>query len=215
MTRTTQHSTRPHHTSRRLPRTAGRGLALVGATLLGLALTGPAAATAHGDADREVAVSAGNVESDRDRVAQDGTSSLLSISPSSGGAGSTVTITAACQPSSPARSDALQESVSLRESNGVWTGTGTIRTSGLAVGSTYQFTVVCADGSTISAPFTFTAATPTGGASAGFGGQSTGAAGTSGSTQATALAVGGGVAAVGAAAYVFLSRRRRSGNHSY
>ncbi|WP_049565391.1 hypothetical protein [Streptomyces sp. SBT349] len=139
-------------------------------------------------------------------------SSPLTISPSSGGAGTSVTVKAACQPSGPATSQAFQQNITLRKSHDKrWVGTGRIKRSGLQVGRSYQVTVRCSDGVTLSTTFTFTAGTPSGGASAGFGGQG---GASSGSTQATALAIGGGMAVAGAVGYVFLARRRRStGNH--
>jgi hypothetical protein len=137
----------------------------------------------------------------------------LTVTPSSGGAGISVTVRATCQPSDSARSDAFQQPITLRQgSDGVWTGTGTIRETGLQIGRSYSVTVRCASGGTLSNTFTFTAATPSGGASAGFGGGSA----ESNNTQATALAIGGGVAIAGTAAYLFLARRRRSvGQHYY
>ncbi|MDT0310537.1 hypothetical protein RM780_26845 [Streptomyces sp. DSM 44917] len=135
----------------------------------------------------------------------------LSISPSSGGPNTSVTVKSTCQPSGPATSEAFQQSINLQPAGtNKWVGTGRIKSSGLVVGRTYSVTVRCSDGVTLSTSFTFTSSTPTGGAAAGFGG--TGGAG--GGKQATALAIGGGMAVAGAVGYVFLSRRRRAtGNH--
>lgn len=146
----------------------------------------------------------------------------LTISPNSGPPGTAVTVKTNCQPISPARSDAFKESISLSQSNGVWSGSGHIKSTDVLTNHTYPVTVDCENGETLTTNFTVTPAStpttvaPTGGASAGFGGQATsGGAGTSGSTQATALAVGGSVALAGAAGYAFLARRRSSGTHSY
>ncbi|RKN11499.1 hypothetical protein [Streptomyces radicis] len=178
-----------------LHRTATRLTAAAATSVLALGLAAPAALAAD----------------DAKSVSDQGTSPLT-ISPSSGGAGTTVTVKSSCQPAGPATSQAFQENITLRKDEDTrWVGTGRIKTSGLQVGRSYQVTVRCTDGVTLSTTFTFTAGTPSGGASAGFGG-SGGA--NSGSTQATALAVGGGLAVAGAVGYVFLSRRRRStGNH--
>ncbi|WP_326597832.1 hypothetical protein [Streptomyces sp. NBC_01803] len=134
----------------------------------------------------------------------------LTISPTSGGANTSVTVRSSCSPSGPATSDAFQQSITLQQSGNQWVGTGRIRSSGLTVGRTYTVTVRCTDGVTLSTSFTYTA-TPTGGASAGFGGAVGGAGG--GSTAATVLAVGGGLAIAGTVGYAFLSRRRRVGGH--
>ncbi|GAA2052917.1 hypothetical protein N0X72_15750 [Streptomyces carpaticus] len=181
---------------RRTSRTGRRLVTGVAATLLTLGLaTTPA--VAGGD----------------DKGSQT-TNPPLSISPSAGGAGTSVTVRSTCQPGGPATSEAFQADINLstRESDGRWVGTGKIRTSGLTIGKSYPVTLVCADGVTLTTNFTFTSATPSGGAGAGFGGT----AGEGGGAQATALAVGGGLAVAGAVGYVFLARRRRSaGNHSY
>ncbi|MGP3972061.1 hypothetical protein [Streptomyces sp. 6N223] len=143
------------------------------------------------------------------------TASPITVTPSSGGAGTSVTVRVSCQPATPARSDAFEASIALSaRGDGTWVGTGTIR-SGLEVGRAYPVTVTCAnDNDTVlSTNFTFTSATPTGGASAGFGGQTT--AGGESDSQATALAVGGGVAIAGAVGYAFLARRRRSAGQHY
>ncbi|RBM14918.1 hypothetical protein [Streptomyces sp. PT12] len=179
-----------------LHRTATRLTAAAATSLLALGLAAPAALAAD----------------EAKSVSDQGPSSPLTISPSSGGAGTTVTVKSSCQPAGPATSQAFQQNITLRKGkDNRWTGTGRIKTSGLQVGRSYQVTVRCTDGVTLSTTFTFTAGTPSGGASAGFGG-SGGA--NSGSTQATALAVGGGFAVAGAVGYVFLSRRRRTtGSH--
>ena len=179
-------------------------LAVTAATLLSLGLATPAlAAEATGTTAGAAAAPA--------QPSWDNTSPLT-ISPSSGGAGTRVTVRATCHPSGPATSEAFQQSITLRQtSDKQWTGTGTIKTSGLVVGQRYPVTVPCDDGTTLSTNFTYTA-TPTGGAAAGFGG--TARDGESGGSQTTALAVGGGIALAGAAGYVFLARRRRStGDH--
>ncbi|GAB2876790.1 hypothetical protein [Streptomyces mayteni] len=139
-------------------------------------------------------------------------SAPLSISPSSGAQGTSVTVRAVCQPNGPATSPAFQSDITLQQSsNNQWVGTGRIKSSGLQVGKSYTVTVNCRDGVTLTTNFTVTSATPTGGASAGFGGSS-GIGG--GNSVATALTVGGGVAVAGTAGYVFLARRRRTtGNH--
>ncbi|RKN39555.1 LPXTG cell wall anchor domain-containing protein [Streptomyces hoynatensis] len=181
-----------------------RRLAVTAATLLTLGLATPALA----------AEGAGTTAAEAAAPALPGwsNSSPLTISPSSGGAGTRVTVRATCRPSGPATSQAFQQSITLRQtSNHQWTGTGTIKTSGLVVGQRYPVTVPCDDGTTLTTNFTFTA-TPTGGAAAGFGGAARG--GDEGGSQTTALAVGGGIALAGAAGYVFLARRRRStGDH--
>jgi hypothetical protein len=145
-------------------------------------------------------------------------SAPITITPSSGGAGTSVTVRVNCQPATPARSDAFESSVSLSaRGDGTWVGTGTIK-SGLVVGRAYPVTVTCANNNStvLSTNFTFTSATPTGGASAGFGGESTAGGDSGDDSQATALAVGGGVAIAGAVGYAFLARRRRSaGRHYY
>jgi hypothetical protein len=177
---------------------SGRRLAVAAAVAaLSLGAAAPAVAEEHAPDDAKPAWS---------------TSAPLTISPSSGGPNTSVTVRAGCQPSGPATSDAFQAPITLRQdSNGRWTGTGRIRSSGLQVGRAYPVTVRCTDGVTLTATFTFTAATPSGGAAAGFGGTG---AGVGGNTQATVLAVAGGVAVAGAVSYVFLSRRRRStGSH--
>ncbi|WP_129841258.1 hypothetical protein [Streptomyces sp. RFCAC02] len=136
----------------------------------------------------------------------------ISISPSSGGPNTSVTVRVTCRPSGSATSNAFQQSITLRQTSGnQWTGTGRIKSSGLQPGRSYPVTVRCDDGTTLTTNFTFTAATPSGGAAAGFGGSS----GSDGGTRTTALAVGGGVAAAGAAGYVFLARRRRSTAQHY
>ncbi|WP_062208968.1 hypothetical protein [Streptomyces sp. NBRC 109706] len=136
----------------------------------------------------------------------------LTISPSSGGPGTSVTVRAQCRPSGPARSDAFKEPIPLRQGDsGQWVGTGKIKHD-VKVGRKYPVTVECADGVQLSSNFTATAGTPSGGAEAGFGGS--GGGGESGS-QATALAIGGGVAVAGGVGYVFLAKRRRSGSHYY
>jgi hypothetical protein len=140
-------------------------------------------------------------------------SSPLTISPSAGGRGTPVTVKAACQPSGPATSEAFQQSITLRQGHDhKWTGTGKIKPHGLQVGRSYPVTVRCTDGVTLSTSFTFTAGTPSGGASAGFGGGST--TGGGGGSEATALAIGGGMTVAGAVGYLFLARRRRAtGSH--
>ncbi len=169
--------------------TPPRRLAAVASALLALGVAGPAAA-------------AGAVP------AYD-TPAPLTVSPSAAGAGSAVTVRAACLPSGPARSEAFQENVTLRQhDDGTWTGVGQIRSSGLQIGRGYPVTVLCADGVTLSTTLSSTAGTPSTAAIAGFGGGTTG-----GSTQATALAVGGGVAVAGAIGYLFLARRRRAQHH--
>ncbi|MGK5532057.1 hypothetical protein [Streptomyces sp. URMC 129] len=136
---------------------------------------------------------------------------LLTISPSSGGANTAVTVRSSCQPSGAATSEAFQQSITLQQSGNQWVGTGRIRSSGLTVGRTYTVNVRCTDGVTLSTSFTYTATAPTGGASAGFGGAVGGGGGAS--TAATALAVGGGLAIAGTVGYAFLNRRRRVGSH--
>ncbi|MFI7273746.1 LPXTG cell wall anchor domain-containing protein [Streptomyces sp. NPDC049879] len=183
-------------TSIRNPRSRGaRRLAAATATAL-LALGPAAPALAHDD----------------DKPSWN--TSPISISPSSGGPNTSVTVRVTCQPSGSATSDAFQQNITLRQTSGnQWTGTGRIKSSGLQTGRSYPVTVRCNDGTTLTTNFTFTSATPSGGAAAGFGGSNQGS-GTSGGTQATALAVGGAVAIAGSAGYVFLARRRRStGNH--
>ncbi|UCM89312.1 hypothetical protein [Streptomyces marincola] len=176
-----------------LHRIAGRVSATAALTLLPLGVVA-APAAAHDDA----------------RPAWDH-AAPLTISPSSGGRGTPVTVKAHCHPSGPATSEAFQQNITLRKAHDKkWIGTGHIKRSGLQVGRSYAVTVRCTDGVTLSTTFTFTAGTPSGGASAGFGGS--GASG-SGNTQATALAVGGGLTVAGAAGYVFLARRRRAGGH--
>ncbi|WP_052847776.1 hypothetical protein [Streptomyces avicenniae] len=185
-------------TSIRNPRSRGaRRLAFATATTL-LALGPAAPALAHDD----------------DGKPSWNNTSPISISPSSGGPNTSVTVRVTCQPSGSATSDAFQQNVTLRQTSGnQWTGTGRIKSSGLQTGRSYPVTVRCNDGTTLTTNFTFTSATPSGGAAAGFGGSGSDS-GTSGSTQATALAVGGAVAIAGSAGYVFLARRRRStGNH--
>ncbi|UED84998.1 hypothetical protein [Streptomyces profundus] len=136
----------------------------------------------------------------------------LTVSPSSGAPGTSVTVRAQCRPSGPARSEAFKEPITLRQGDsGQWVGTGKIKHD-LKIGRKYPVTVECADGVQLSANFTATAGTPSGGAEAGFGGSGSG--GESGS-QATALAIGGGVAVAGGVGYVFLAKRRRSGSHYY
>ncbi|MDT0345015.1 hypothetical protein [Streptomyces litchfieldiae] len=181
------------HPMKSLHRSASRlSATAVALTALSLGLAGPALA------QDDARPAAGNV-------------SPLTISPSSGGAGTTVTVKSSCQPSGPATSEAFQQSITLRQSNSQWIGTGRIRTSGLQVGRTYPVTVRCTDGVTLSTSFTFTSGTPSGGASAGFGGGA--GAGNGGGAQATALAVGGGITVAGTIGYLFLARRRRAGNH--
>ncbi len=138
--------------------------------------------------------------------------SPLTISPSAGGSGTSVTVKSSCHPSGPATSEAFQQNITLRKAHEKkWVGTGRIKRSGLQVGRSYPVTVRCTDGVTLSTSFTFTAGTPSGGASAGFGGSGSS---DSGGSQATALAIGGGVTVAGAVGYVFLARRRRStGSH--
>ncbi|MEO3751528.1 LPXTG cell wall anchor domain-containing protein [Streptomyces sp. B6B3] len=152
-------------------------------------------------------------------VPADDTPAPLVVSPSAAGAGSAVTVRAACLPSGPARSEAFEENVALRQhDDGTWSGVGRLRASGLQIGRAYPVTVLCADGVTLSATLSTTAGTPDdylpghpgpGAAAAGFGDDTTG-----GDTQATALAVGGGVAVAGAVAYLLLARRRRA-QHRY
>ncbi|MDT0270110.1 hypothetical protein RM844_27935 [Streptomyces sp. DSM 44915] len=136
----------------------------------------------------------------------------LTISPNSGGPGTSVTVRANCRPDGPATSDAFKKPIELeRGDSGQWVGTGKIK-HGLKVGRGYPVTVNCADGVRLTATFTATAGTPSGGAEAGFGGSGSGE---EGGARATALAVGGGVAVAGGVGYVFLAKRRRSGSHSY
>ncbi|GAA1907921.1 hypothetical protein GCM10009716_17310 [Streptomyces sodiiphilus] len=134
--------------------------------------------------------------------------SPLTVTPGAGGAGTHVTVKASCQPASRAQSQAFQQPIALKQAaRGQWVGTGRIKERGLQVGRSYPVTVKCADGVSISSAFTFTAAPPTGHAAAGFGGTS------ESNSSMTALAVGSGVAAAGAAGYMFFTRRRNAGNH--
>lgn len=171
----------------------------VGAT--GLAGLAPTAAAARVGGDDNAPFSSG---------------APLSISPSSGGPGTRVTVKANCRPSGPATSQAFQADIPLQQSGTQFVGTGNIKRDGLQVGRSYPVTVRCADGVTLSTTFTFTAGTPTGAAGAGFGG-SGGAAddGVDGAKQATALAVGGGLAIAGTVGYVVLARRRRATGGQY
>ncbi|WP_158621575.1 hypothetical protein [Streptomyces triticirhizae] len=198
-----------------------RPLALAAVTVaLSLGLSGPAMAQEQDPAQ----VTAEEVTEISEAVPQEGLAVLedakpawdnvapLTISPASGGPGTSVTVRANCRPEGPARSDAFKEPINLRRGDsGQWVGTGKIK-HGLKVGRGYPVTVECADGVQLTATFTATAGTPSGGAQAGFGGS--GGAG-EGGAQATALAIGGGVAVAGAVGYVFLAKRRRSGTHSY
>jgi hypothetical protein len=137
----------------------------------------------------------------------------LSITPSSGGPGTSVTARAICP--GTVRSNAFVQDIPLRQgTDGLWTGTGTVASSGLVPGQSYPVTLRCTNNAgTLNTTFTFTGTTPSGGASAGFGGRSDEQGGGS---QATALAVGSGVAVAGAAGYAFLAKRRRpTGNHTY
>lgn len=207
------------------PAPPARSLALAAVTAaLALGLTGPALAQdQEPDQAGERAV-AEEVSEISEAVPQQGVAVLedakpawdnvapLTISPASGGPGTSVTVRANCRPDGPARSDAFKEPINLRRGDsGQWVGTGKIK-HGLKVGRGYPVTVNCADGVQLTATFTATAGTPSGGAEAGFGGQDSAG---EGGARATALAIGSGVAVAGAVGYVFLAKRRRSGGHSY
>lgn len=126
----------------------------------------------------------------------------LRASPSAGGPGTEVTVTARCLPLEGVVSEAFERDFTLSEGPGrQWSGTGTVKQEGLTVGETYPITLICADGVILSTSFTFTGVPPTGGAAAGFGGpQADG-------TTATALATSG-IAVAGVLAHAFRSRRR-------
>jgi hypothetical protein len=133
----------------------------------------------------------------------------LVLSPASGGAGTHLTIKATCEPVGGAASEALKHPVRLKKNDsGQWVGTGQVKNHGLQVGRAYPVRVTCVNGAQQTANFTFTAS-PSGGASAGFGGSQ------DGNGYATALAIGGGIAVAGAVGYVFTARRRSAGNHYY
>ncbi|NJQ17082.1 hypothetical protein [Streptomyces bohaiensis] len=133
----------------------------------------------------------------------------LSVSPTSGPAGTTVTVRATCEPAGGAASEALRQPIHLkRNDNNQWVGTGQIKREGLRTGQSYPIRVTCVNGNQQTGSFTVTA-TPSGGASAGFGGSQDGGG------YATALAVGGGIAVAGAVGYAFTARRRAAGNHYY
>ncbi|SFD15739.1 hypothetical protein [Streptomyces aidingensis] len=170
------------------------------AVLLSLGLSGPAAAATPAAQDD------GKVPSDGTTVTPSPQS--LTVTPGVGGAGGQVTVKATCQPASQAISDAFQSPITLTKTNGVWAGTGFIRTSGLVPGRTYDVRVFCANGTTQVGHFTFSR-TPIGGAAAGFGGSQ------QSSDYLTPLAIGGGIAAAGALGYVLAARRRSVGNHYY
>lgn len=144
-------------------------------------------------------------ESTDDAKQKSGTNRLI-VSPASGGHGTQVTIKARCRPAGSAVSTALQRPVALTQQNGTWSGTGKIKESGLQVGQTYRIKVLCENGSEPVGSFTLSA-TPTGGASAGFGGSQ------DGSSLMTPLAIGGGIAVAGAIGYIFTARRRSAGTY--
>ncbi|WP_165989759.1 hypothetical protein [Streptomyces sp. YIM 98790] len=178
------------------------------AALLSLGLAGPAAAVtpAGAPAAAPAAQDDGKVPSDGTTVTP--TPRTLTVTPGVGGAGSQVTVKATCQPASQAISDAFQAPITLTKTNGVWAGTGFIRTSGLTPGRTYDVKVFCANGTTQVGNFTFSR-TPMGGAAAGFGGsQQSG-------DYLMPLAIGGGIAIAGALGYVLAARRRSAGNQYY
>ncbi|WP_103504414.1 MULTISPECIES: hypothetical protein [Streptomyces] len=133
----------------------------------------------------------------------------LMVSPNSGGAGTHITVKATCEPAGGAASQALRQPIQLKKNdNNQWVGTGQIRSDGLQAGQSYPIRVTCVNGTEQTGSFTYTA-TPSGGASAGFGGsQESGG-------YATALAIGGGIAVAGAVGYAFTARRRAAGNHYY
>ncbi|MDB1086028.1 hypothetical protein PJ985_00325 [Streptomyces sp. ACA25] len=160
------------------------------AVLLGLAA--PAAATAFDAEDRPGASGA----------------ERLDVSPSAGGPGTEVTVTAACEPADDAVSEALERPVTLTPHEGRWTGTGRIKSRGLQTGKTFPVIVACTDATGETGSFTF-AAVPVGGAQAGFGGTPDAPG------YLAPLAVGGSLAATGIVGYLFVSRRRSAGNHYY
>jgi hypothetical protein len=169
---------------------------------------GTAAALLTAGAAAAPAIADGGTAASEDAKQASGQQHLV-LSPASGGAGTHLTIKATCRPAGGAASEALKEPVRLsRNDSGQWVGTGQVKNRGLQVGRAYPVRVTCVNGAQQTANFTYTAS-PSGGASAGFGGSQ------DNSGYATAIAIGGGVAVAGAVGYVFTARRRSAGNHYY